>query len=324
MTLQSSLHDQALRWFARLRDDDALESDWLAFQDWLEGDDAHRQAYDALERMWVDLDQDVGAGAANDDAPVLHDAARAGRRRFARRSWLYPSVAAAAAVVLAVALWPAMDRTPAAEVYRTEAAPRSLTLADGSIIHMNRRSALTVRMGRSERSVTLADGEAAFDVAHDATRPFVISAGDHDVRVLGTAFNVLNHGERFAVSVERGVVAVSSPKAAGPGVRLTAGQQIEQAGTADPVLSRVDPARAAAWRQGVLIYRDAPLSAVADDLSRYFDKAVVVAPSAQGLRFTGALQVGDEARMLSQLQDFVPVTVSRSSTEVRVAARGAD
>ena len=324
MTLQPSLHDQALHWFARLQDDDALESDWLAFQDWLEGDVTHGQAYDALERMWVELDPDAGADAANDDVPISQNLARPGRRRFAGRSWLYPSVAAAAAVVLAVALWPMLDQMPAAEVYRTEAAPRTLTLADGSVIHMNRRSALTVRMNRGERSVTLADGEAAFDVAHDAARPFVILAGDHDVRVLGTAFNVLNHGERFAVSVERGVVAVSSSKEAGQDVRLTAGQQIEQTGAADPVLSRVDPERAAAWRQGVLIYRDAPLSVVADDLSRYFDKAVVVAPSAQGLRFTGALQVGDEARMLGQLQDFVPIAISRSAKEVRVAAREAN
>lgn len=322
MTLLPSTHDQALHWFARLRDDDALESDWLAFQDWLEGDDAHRHAYDALERMWVDLEPGVGADAANDDAPVPLDAAQPVQRRFARRPWLFPSVAAAAVVVLTVGLWPLLDQTPAAQVYRTETAPRTLTLADGSVIHMNRRSELSVRMARNERSVTLADGEAAFDVAHDPARPFVISAGHHDVRVLGTAFNVLNHDDRFAVSVDRGVVAVSSTTDR-KAVRLTAGQKIDQIGAADPVRSRVDPGDASTWRQGILIYRDAALTTVADDLSRYFDKPVTVAPSARSLHFTGALQVGDEAGMLGQLQDFVPIAVARTPHEVRMAAREA-
>ena len=60
---------------------------------------------------------------------------------------------------------------------------------------------------------------------------------------------------------------------------------------------------------------------VADDLSRYLDKPVVLSTSARALRFTGALRIGDEAVMLKQLQDFAPVRVDASSREVRVNAR---
>lgn len=324
MTTASHIEEQALSWFVQLNDADAPVSAWLAFQDWLESDDAHRLAYDAIERIWVGLDEDapppivmapvVMAVPANDSAPLP----RGADSRQSKRIWLVPAFAAAAALVVAVGVWPRFVEG-GAQVYRTDDQPRTVELTDGSHIHLNRHSDLTVRMKSSGRTVTMADGEAAFDIVHDPARPFVITAGDRDVRVLGTAFNVVSHADKFSVGVERGVVTVTASKASAP-VRLAAGQRLDQVGSARPVLSSVDPARASAWRNGVLIYRDAPLADVANDLSRYFDKPVTLSASAQPLHFTGALRVGDEATMLGQLQTFVPVRATRSSTDVRLTA----
>jgi len=333
ITTQPNIEEQALEWFVRLSDVDAPASAWLAFQNWLEADGAHRSAYDDVERTWVELDivpvMSASAGvtllpvAANDED--LTPAARRSARR--RPAWLLPSFAAAAAVAVVVGVWPRITDFAPTETWHTEAAPRTVVLSDGSRIDMNRHSDLSVRMGRKARTVVLAEGEAAFDVAHNADRPFTITAGGHSVRVLGTAFNVLNHGDQFAVSVERGIVAVTpasgtaAPKAAA--VRLVAGQKIDQSGTRAPTLSQVATDQTSMWRHGMLIYRDAGLTDVAEDLSRYFDKPVTVDASAGALHFTGALQVGDEATMLKQLQDFVPVRATRSSTEVRLSGRGA-
>lgn len=318
------IEEQALEWFVRLSDVDAPASSWVAFQDWLEADDLHRLAYDDIERSWVALDQAAPADvtiltvAAND----AHSTSRLAGKPRRRPAWLLPSFAAAAAAAVVVGVWPQISGVTPLQTYHTDLEPRTVVLSDGSQVAMNRYSDLTVRMGRSERTVALTDGEAAFDVAHNPDRPFVITAGDHSVRVLGTAFNVLSHGDRFAVSVERGVVAVTTAGSrSAPAVRLIAGQKIEQTETNAPVLSQVAPERTSMWRQGVLIYRDAGLAEVADDLSRYFDKPVTVEPSARALHFTGALQVGDEATMLKQLQDFVPLRVTRSTTEVRLAGR---
>ncbi|CAN5349148.1 FecR family protein [soil metagenome] len=320
MTTTTDIEEQALGWFVRLNDADASSSAWLSFQDWLEADDAHRLAYDAIEQTWVDLDEApsppvVIAVAANDAGP----ARRTGAHR-SRPVWLFPAFAAAAALVITVGVWPRINGLNDTQVYTTGAEPRTVELSDGSHIYLNRHSDLTVRMKASSRTVTLADGEAAFDVTHDASRPFIITTGGRDVRVLGTAFNVLSHDGRFSVGVERGVVAVTPSKATAP-VRLTAGQKIDQTGSATPVLSQMDPERASSWRQGVLIYRNAALADVANDLSRYLDKPVTVSPTAQPLHFTGALRVGNEATMLDQLQAFVPVRTTRSSTDVRLTAR---
>lgn len=324
MTIAQDIREQALGWFVQLNDADAPESAWLAFQDWLEADDAHRLAYDAVERTWIDLDGAVAqpvviAVAANDEAPGVRRVAV----KASRGAWLVPAFAAAAALVVAVAAWPQLGGLPGVQTYSTDAEPRTVELSDGSHIYLNRHSDLTVNLKASGRAVTLIDGEAAFDVTHDPARPFIITAGDHDVRVLGTAFNVLNHDGRFSVGVERGVVAVK-PSRATTSVHLIAGQRIDQVGSTPAVMSRVDPARASSWRQGVLIYRDAPLADVANDLSRYLDKPVTVSSSAQPLHFTGALRVGDEATMLDQLQAFVPVRATRSATDIRLTTRGGD
>ena len=324
MTTAQDIQEQALGWFVRLNDVDAPEAAWLELQNWLESNDTHRLAYDAVERTWIELDDAVVepvviAVAANDEAPAVRRAAVTG----SRRAWLVPAFAAAAALVVAVGAWPQIGGLTSVQTYSTDDEPRTVELADGSHIYLNRHSDLTVNLKGSGRAVTLIDGEAAFDVTHDPARPFVITAGDHDVRVLGTAFNVLNHDGRFSVGVERGLVAVT-PSRARTSVHLKAGQRIDQVGSSPAVMSSVDPARASAWRQGVLIYRDAPLADVANDLSRYLDKPVTVSSSAQPLHFTGALRVGDEATMLDQLQAFVPVGAKRTPAGIRLTTRGGD
>lgn len=310
MNIRIDIEEQAQGWFVRLNAPDASEAEWLAFQDWIEAAPTHREAYDRVEALWIALDEvPLSALPANDDVPVA---------RRSRPAWLYPAVGVAAALVLAVGVWPLFG--PRAEIYQTASEPRTVELSDGSVIHMNRHSELSVRMEKDRREVTLSDGEAAFDVAHNAARPFVITASDHSVQVLGTAFNVVNHDGRFSVSVERGVVAVT-PASSRDVLRLTAGQRVDQLGVETAVLSRVDPASASTWRSGVLVYRNASLAEVGDDLSRYLDKPVNVSVSAQNLRFTGVLRVADEAVMLEQLKELAPVEVARSADGVDLTGR---
>src|SRR5260370_434474 len=80
-------------------------------------------------------------------------------------------------------------------------------------------------LSRSGRRVALADGQAIFDVVHDARRPFVVEAGGRQVRDVGTQFDVRERGGEFTVTVARGRVEVGSDGSAqpillGPGQRL--------------------------------------------------------------------------------------------------------
>lgn len=320
MKANTDIDEKALHWFVALRDEAAGGDVWFGFQSWLEASPAHALAYDAVERLWVDLDAaDTAPVDAPQPAPVIDFAAARDRRAQRRAPWLGAGLGVAASVTLAVGLW--MWMAPNGQTYATTDAPMTVALEDGSHVYLNRHSRLDVRFDDDRRAVSLAEGEAAFDVVHDPAHPFVVAAGAHQVEVLGTAFNVLNHGDDFAVAVERGVVAVTPAKA--PRVRLIAGQALTQTAQQTPALAHVAPDRASAWRQGILVYRDRPLGDVADDLSRYLDKPVVLSTSARALRFTGALRIGDEAVMLQQLQDFLPIRIDASANAVRVDAREA-
>lgn len=321
----TNIQDQALNWFVRLSDPDATETAWLDFQTWLEAGPENRRAYDLIEQVWAALDEAaadvvpasadvvVAPIAANDFTPT-HSGRRSGR------AWLAPMLAVAAATVMVVGLWPEISGAGRFQTYSTTDAPREVVLSDGSHLSMNRHSELRARIGSRDRAVVLGQGEVVFDVTHDAARPFVVAADDHEVRVLGTAFNVLNHESRFSVGVMRGLVAVSGEGIAEP-LRLAVGDRVDQTGSTPATVSTGDADEASAWRQGVLIYRETDMGKVADDLSRYLNKPVTITASARALRFTGALRIGDEATMLRQLQDFVPIRVTRANDGIQLTAR---
>lgn len=81
-------------------------------------------------------------------------------------------------------------------------------LPDGSQVTLNKQSTITYAGNRKQRSVKL-EGEAFFDVAQDAGKPFVIKVNDVTVRVLGTSFNVKSTHGKTEVIVETGAVEVT-------------------------------------------------------------------------------------------------------------------
>lgn len=325
MTTRPEIREQALQWFVRLQDEAAHERDWLAFQTWQEADEAHRHAYSRFEQIWAAVDQAGPFHAASGSKTNAHPrTARRAKRpsRLLARHWLGGSLAIAAAVCLTIGNWSQISDLGFGQTYQATDTPVTVDLSDGTRIFMNRDTRLKVRMGQHQRSVTLTQGEAGFDVAHDASKPFKITAGDKSVRVLGTAFNVINDEGQFRVTVARGLVAVGAEGSAAP-VHLSAGQQLDKIRSAPAEISTVEPNQAFSWRKGVLIYHDRPLKDVASDLSRYFERPVIVDANLAGQRFTGSLKIAAEAQMLDDLDDYLPIDVDRSAAGIRLHARRA-
>src|SRR5690606_34664860 len=109
-------------------------------------------------------------------------------------------------------------------------------LPDGSQAQLNTGTEMEIAFGGGARQVRLLRGEAMFDVAHDATSPFIVFADGSAVRAVGTAFSVRT-GDGLDVIVTEGVVelyvAASSPRdAAHEGARLTANQAAARSGGA--------------------------------------------------------------------------------------------
>ena len=119
--------------------------------------------------------------------------------------------AMAAAVVLAAFGWWRWARPqPSAQVYATSTGGyERVVLADGSVVELNANTEVRVDLAPAERRIALVSGEAHFTVAHDTSRPFIVSAHGVAVRAVGTAFNVRLAASSVEVLVTEGKVSVS-------------------------------------------------------------------------------------------------------------------
>jgi transmembrane sensor len=321
---QDPIQRAAADWFARLQGDAALE-DWTAFQAWLEADPEHAAAYEAVEAVWLDL-EDL---PANDSLPEPADQAPLAanviplRRPGAssRRGVLIGVGVAAAAAVVALVAAPRFARPTFTDYSTKRGETREVALADGSRLTLGGATTLRVHLDAKQRDVTLVDGEASFDVAHLENRPFLVTVGARQVRVLGTEFNILHHAGSLAVSVRRGLVSVSGgPEGA---VRLARGQQLAQAPGAVAKVRDVEPDTAFAWKSGKLIYDRTPLTQVVAELNRYVATPIRVDPSAASVTVSGVLLVDEEAAMVRRLELFAPIVAETTSNGVILKAKSA-
>ncbi len=296
--------DDATRWFARLRRDAVSARDRAAFEAWLSESLAHRRAYREVEKLWNLMD-------GLEPVPV---------KRPVRVSARLPRLAGAlvaSLLVLVMGLYVAgslYDFGPwGMPHYKTAIGERrTVTLSDGTVVHLNSRSDIAVAFYDVERHVRLRAGEALFDVRADPERPFIVDAGAGRIRVTGTAFDVRLDGETADVAVIRGHVEVlrrsdERPRAE---ARLSAGEgvRVDPGGVSET--TPVDVAAVTAWRQGRLIYRGVPLSRVIDDLNRYFTPAVRIGDaSLEDLRLTAVIRLEDRDSILQALKTTLPVTV---------------
>ncbi len=256
--------EEALRWIARLTSGEASEQERLAFDAW-RADPMHAALYAELEDIWADL----GTALVPPDNVVPL------RPRKPRLQVWNGRVAAAAAACLALVVAGSYQYATVWQYdHVAQGAARShVALADGSSVELNTGAALNIDYAGKLRRVTLARGEAYFDVRHDPSRPFIVKAGSGEVRVLGTAFSVAREGDGARVTVTRGKVRVSSGDHY---VDITPDQQVAFAGGSEGQVLKVDAGKLLAWSRGRLIFENAALSDVIASIDRYYPGMILL------------------------------------------------
>lgn len=171
-----------------------------------------------------------------------------------------------------------------------------LKLADGTKIWLNSQTRLIYpsSFGKDVRSVKL-DGEAYFEVAHDADVPFEVHTKEVNVTVLGTKFNFRNYAEDMSATVdlEEGRVKVlNAQKADDAGIYLRPDERVifdKETGTMSKVQSKFENANA--WINNELLFDELQLNVIAKRLARSFDVQVEVADSIGDKRFYGSFAI---------------------------------
>lgn len=277
--------DDALAWVIRMAEPDA---DWDAFTLWLEGDPARAALYDQAAVALQDADQAVAAlplwaASAELEPHGAHEAVSAFRWWRPAR-WIGGAIAAAVVGVVGLGVWNEVPRPYAVQTAAGE--QRTVALADGSSIVL--AGASRVRLDHNDpRIASVERGQMLFRVRHDAAQPFTVNVGDHRLIDLGTVFDVKATTGRSIVAVAEGAVMVDPD---GVALRLDPGQSAVMA-SGRWERRTVEPSDVASWREGRLAFDDAPLSEVADDLSRQLGRRVRVAPSLSARMFRGTLDL---------------------------------
>ena len=278
----------------------------------------------------------TGVPAARPPVTVVRDhASRLPPRWHVRTvpAWQRTGLRAAAAVLLvagAAVVW--RTTLPNGTGQPTVAARRVVTsigrrdsvrLADGSRIVLGPGSALTIAdgYGATVRDVAL-EGEAYFDVVHDAARPFTVRAGPATIVDVGTTFTVRTDSSTgVRVAVTSGVVQLRrSPADSASGLLLRAGDVGVVSGAEPMVVARgTTSADDSAFASGRMAFHDAPLSEVSAALKRWYGVDVSVSDSSLARRrLTASFEGEPVEQVLSVIGLTLGVDIQRNGTTVIV------
>ncbi|SHN40985.1 FecR family protein [Chitinophaga sp. CF418] len=165
----------------------------------------------------------------------------------------------------------------------------NITLADGTVVWLNAASSITfpAAFTGKERQVTL-NGEAYFEVATDAARPFTVKVGDMQVRVLGTHFNIMAYNDEQSVNTTLLQGAVKVQGAAGEAL-LKPGQQAKMDHTGSVKVVHADIDAVIAWKNGLFSFNNASIEEVMRQVARWFDAEIVYPDGIPQDRFQGEI-----------------------------------
>lgn len=323
MSRAQQAQDAAAAWIIRRENGDWSEREQAAFDAWLAESDGNKAAYWRLKHSWDGADRIGSLGVKADDADK-----HAGFFRY----WKPAAIAASLALIVGISTVQYRDKpaTPALATTRYDTpvgGQQTIPLADGSRIELNTRTVVRTAVSKTLRRVWLDNGEAFFQVAHDAAHPFVIFAGPKRITVLGTKFSVRRDGDKVSVSVLEGRVRIDDADApAGNSISsatITGGVLAVSQGPSTLVTQKSEERveDELAWRDGILKFDQTPLSDVAAEFNRYNRRRIVITdPAAAAIRIGGTFQASNVEAFTRLLRDAYGLRIASDSDDIKISS----
>lgn len=205
---------------------------------------------------------------------------------------------------------------------------KTVVLVDGSKLILDSDTRLAVTIDRAERRLVLLKGQANFEVAHDSSRPFRVTAGGMTVTAIGTNFDVAALPDRRAVTLIDGKVAVELAGQAGPAgqrVVLLPGQRL--AVGPDGQLGEpqaVDMEGVLAWHQGRIEFENVTVAEALAEANRYSKARIrLLDETSAGKRIDGVFRTDQIDGMVAALCAYLNLEVVFRSEEEVVLDRAA-
>ena len=244
------------------------------------------------------------------------------------------ALATAASLLLALAVGAYVWFQSSGDRYTTPVGGiASVSLKDGSNVTLNTATEVRVELSAQERQIDLERGEAFFEVAKDANRPFVVKAGTKRVIAVGTQFSVLRNADDIRIIVAEGTVRIEDSVAGSgqtPGLPLTAGSSadavflsagsVARAGAAGILVQKETPSETQeqlSWRTGILTFRDQTLLEAAAEFNRYNERQLVIRdPAIAALKIEGNFRATNMDAFVRLLEHGFPLHAVESDSQI--------
>ncbi|MCB5307100.1 FecR family protein [Yersinia massiliensis] len=300
-SLNVEIDEQAALWFSRSQARRLTNEEQQQLDTWLQSAPSHAEAYRQMQQIWGEC--------ALIPRPV---SAPQPKKHLSR--WR-PLRSCAAGLFFLVALLLPMSQLPLLLTndiqLQTAQNSREIVLSDGTRVHVNRHSQIRVHYAKENRQLWLDQGEIFLQVASNKTRPFLVYAGESQVKVVGTAFDVRYEKGEVAVAVKQGIVAMTGrPNMAA--VMLHAGDRAQLIPEKKRLLlSQLPVAEIGEWRSGQLLFRNRPLGELLSELQRYRQGNIeLIDASLAQLPVSGSLDLNRPDEFLDSLPLLLAVNVT--------------
>lgn len=362
---RDDLMDIARKWYLRLEEEASNEAVQDDFDIWINEDPAHREAFDTVVDFWSAIDEMPEIQAIRETDPLLstglfsldvtddtdpQDIHKIGEniiplpqkrtppaQQKTTLSWRKWAVAAVVLLVTGFSLNFYASYLPPGTYQTTTGERQEIALGDGSILSLNTNSKASVEYTDTTRKIHLFKGEARFDVAKDAKRPFIVETSHGNIQAVGTSFNIYDTEDKVEVIVFEGTVAVDHRKyrkteitrelslpqpLSENAVFVQEGNRIAAFENGLSVVrhaNELELSQKKAWQKGKLIFRGQKLSEVIREMSRYTNRKIVIGDDILGdMEMGGAFDTDDFEALLNAIEDAFPVRIIRFTPFVTV------
>jgi transmembrane sensor len=198
----------------------------------------------------------------------------------------------------------------------------SKVLPDHSVVELNTQSEIRVAFTAAERRVELIRGEAFFDVAKDASRPFIVVTDLATAKAIGTRFSVYRSQTGTIVTVAEGRVLVRDKQATTDrggsdpvdAVEVTPGTQAEAQPGRPVQMRQANVERTFAWRERRLVFDGEPLSSVVEEFNRYNSPPLVISDARlREQHISGVFGANDPESLLDFLAKVDHIAITHDS-----------
>jgi transmembrane sensor len=294
--------EQAAEWFAVLSGDDFTEHDRQQWQKWLAASPQHALAWQRVEMISHHF-QRIPAGQRHDAGQVLrtHSQTRRHALKLMALCCGVCMVGWGTSTHMPWKQWYAAYKTNVGEI-------RDFRLAEGSHLWLNTDTSLDIQSESGRLHLSLYKGEALIEPASKSRVPLIIDTAYGALLASNTQFSVFDRDGFGELAVFRGSVQVA-PSAAAT-FTIQAGQQVLFSRDKVFEARSVEPRRKA-WINGMLVADDMRLGDFIRELGRYCRGHLACDPNVADLRIVGAYPISDTDRVLSALEQSLPVSINR-------------